>query len=187
MSSSYVDCEICNIGFDAQNIESLFCNNCGYMIGSCCKDDYLNTLSEKDQQFGYGEMLEDKCPCGSRVSNESNKLEVTDRLLLEFAIKKLNTSYVVLEKQYKQGASSEVIYRNPQDPNDLRTCLSLKQYEKLSAFWDAEISKMTNSKGIPEMSIGPFTVEFTPTGVGTCVEVRCNDTGARLNLTEVFG
>jgi len=109
------------------------------------------------------------------------------RLLLDFAIKKLNTNYDALIKQYKKGASSEIIYRNPQDPNDLRTCLSSKQYEKFFAFMDAEISKMTNSKGIPEMSIGPFTVEFTPTGVGTCVEVRCNDTGARLDLTEVFG
>jgi len=180
MSDSYVDCEICNIGFDANNNESLFCNNCGYMIGSCCKDDYLNTLSEKDQQYSYGEMLEDKCPF-------CNKLEVTDRLLLDFAIKKLSTTYSELVEHYKQGKSSEVIYRNPQDPNDLRTCLSSKQYEKLSAFMDAEIGKMTNVNGIPEMSIGPFTVEFTPTGIGTCVEVLCNDTRARLDLTEVFG
>lgn len=66
-------------------------------------------------------------------------------------------------------------------PNDMSNCLSAAQYTRWQAFVDAEIKKI----GPHNVGTGPFTLEITPTGIGTWVEVVCHQTGARLDLTEV--
>lgn len=96
MSDSFRDCDICSIGYDAANQESLWCNMCGCSVGPCCKEQFMYALTEGN--VCGGEMEEDKCPF-------CNKAEVTDAFLLHFALKKLGMSRETLVKAYKnEGA-----------------------------------------------------------------------------------
>lgn len=58
---------------------------------------------------------------------------------------------------------------------------------KLSKQQEEKFLKWKKKQKVPKMQTaigGAYTFSFTPTGIGDFVEVKCNDNGKTLDLTE---